>query len=142
MLAFLPVDPGLRPRDAVPPPEIKVAIHVVSRAEKEMKWGDQTVMHPTKILYRKGNRETASLDNVPMWIVEAKRAADATENAVRTGEIRAGHKIPFARILDVMECFVDRDWPAVSFYGTAVPGTELRKKERLPFPRKNYPTAD
>jgi hypothetical protein len=141
MLVFLPIDGGIR-RRLDPPPEIKVAVHVISRSEKEAKWGDQTVMRPTKILYRTGNRETASLDAVPRWITEAKRAADAEKNAVRTGEIRAGLKVPFAKILDVMECFVDHDWPAVSFFATPAPGPALRKKERLPFPLKNYPTAD
>jgi len=141
MLVFLPIDRGIRPTEEKPPPEIKVAVHVVSRAEKEAKWGDQTVMRPAKILYRTGIREADSLDAVPKWIAMAKKAADATKNAVRTGEIRAGHKIPFAKIFDVMECFVDHAWPLVRFFAIATPGPGLRREKRMPFPRNNYDTA-
>jgi len=58
------------------------------------------------------------------------------------GQIRAGHKVPYAKVFDVMETFVAAEIPAVDFWGTPIPPKALRKAKRLPYPAKNYETAD
>jgi len=143
MLAFLPVDRGIQPTPQEPPTEIRVAIHLVTRAEEEAKWGDETVKRPTKVACRFGDRETESLDAVGDWIDTAKRAAaGAGTGVVLAGEIRAGHKVPFTKVLDVMEAFADHGLTALNFYGTQIPSPKLRVAPRLPYPVANYVVGD
>jgi hypothetical protein len=61
---------------------------------------------------------------------------------VLIGEIEAGPKVPFAKVLDVMGLFVDHQVTTVRLMDTATPGAKQRQSERLPFPVKNPETPD
>jgi hypothetical protein len=140
LLATLPVDRGIDVVPAEPPLEIKVSVHAVARREAVQKWGDVEVLVPTEIRFKMGSEETGDLATVSDFVRKARRACKDTPNATVSGEIKAGHKVPFSKILDLMETFEAAGLPRVDFYGTAIPTPELREATRLPYPLKNYAT--
>jgi hypothetical protein len=147
LLAFLPTDKGINPVPQEPPNEIMVSVMINPRKEEPRKWGangEVTVNMPTEVFYKFGDRETQDLKTVGSWIADAKKAAAASggNNAVVKGEIKAGHKTPHKFVVAVLNKFTEAGLEKVDFYGTAIPGPELRKLQLLPYPAKNYNTAD
>jgi hypothetical protein len=140
LLASLPVDRGIRPMAQEPPPAIRIPVHAVARAETPQKWGDIEVLRPTEIRFKMGAEETGALAPVADFLRKGRKAAEETEGALVSGEIKAGHKVPFSKILDLMETFEAAGVARVDFYGTAIPPPELREATRLPYPLKNYAT--
>lgn len=153
LLALLPVD-----RDPPLPPHATantvLEVQIVAGAEKAAAWGGVSVMQPTSFVYRfhekarrgsdkdafparTGPPEAADLASVPRWIEEVQGAEKDDDDSLVSGEIRAGNRVPFARILDVMECFLDHGLPAVNFHGTGRPDANVRKSRRLPYPTGN-----
>ena len=124
-----------------PPQEIKVAIHIVARKEKPEMFGPaeamQQVTKPCEVKYRFGDRESRDLAAVTKWIQDANRAAQG-EKVTIVGEIKAGHKVPFAYIVSVLDEFHSAGNKDVQFFGTQIPTKALRAKKNLPYPRKNY----
>ena len=136
--AFLPTDKGLKPDDADNPNQIVMSIHVVARKEQPRKWADQKINVPTEFRYKHGDREVADVKATAKWILDSKKTADATANAIFRCEIKAGHKVPFGKIVDlmgVMRAAVQRE---IEFFGTQLTHGKLRKKMRLPYPKSNY----
>jgi biopolymer transport protein ExbD len=144
--AFLPTDKGINPIPQDPPNEIKVSVHIVARAEQPRSWGPEgnqsTEMMPTRVKYKFGDREEDDLGSVSTWIRNAFKAAQGTENTKVVGEIKAGHKVPHKFIVAVLNKFAEAGLEKVDFFGTQIPGAELRKHKLLPYPKKNYNTAD
>jgi biopolymer transport protein ExbD len=144
--AFLPTDKGINPTNAPPPIEIKVSVHIVARKEVPAtyapKLAPQSVNIPTEFKYKIGDRETADLKEVADYIKSAKRAAADTQDTKVLGEIKAGHKVPHKYVIAVLNKFAEAGMEKVDFYGTAIPPKELRQKQFLPYPLKNYQTAD
>ncbi len=140
MLTYLPCDRGLSPKAKKPPKEAFVSVHLMARMERPREWNDGKVFAPMTVVYRLVERETEDLKTLAGWIREAKRAVEPElkKGWTLVGEIKAGHKVPFAHVFDVMAAFVDGGIPAVSFYGTTSPTDEVRRLERLPYPAKNY----
>jgi len=140
MLTYLPCDRGLPPKAEKPPQEIRVSIHLMARMEQARKWNDKTVSAPTTVLYRFGDRDTEELATLAGWIADAKKAVEPErkKGASLVGEIKAGLRVPFARVFDVMELLLDADLPAVSFYGTTPLPDETRALTVLPYPVRNY----
>jgi hypothetical protein len=142
MLVFLPADPGVNALPKEPPLEIKISVHAVARHEKEGKWGDVAVRRPADVRYKLGNEESADITEVKDYIRKAHRAVKDTPGAKISGEIKAGHKVPFAKVLDLIEAFEATGLEAMSFYRSAPPAPEVRDAPRLPYPRKNYDVTD
>ncbi len=143
LLAFLPVDRGIQAEGAAAPVEVKLSVHVICRAEAPATWGDVRVPRPTDIRYKVGlHEETAELTAVDDYVRTGWATLKDTPDAKVCGEIKAGHKAPFARVLDVMDTFVAAGLTDVSFYGTAIPDADLRRSPKLPYPVKNYDTPD
>lgn len=144
--AFLPTDKGINPTPQEPLPEIKVQVHILARKEEPRLWGPegskQQITMPTTIRYKVQDKETESLDTVLQWILETKRAAEATPGTKVLGEIKAGHKTPHMYIVAVLNKFAQAGMEKVDFYGTQIPPPELRRMELLPYPKKNYQTTD
>ena len=139
VLAFLPTDMGIQPALDQHPTEILARVHLVARGEEEAKWGEAKVKRPARVAYKLGDREADDLAAVGEWIATAKKAAAGTEGGVQVvGEIRAGHRVPFGKVFDVMETYLDKGVPAMNFYGTQVPTAELRELKRLPYPIAGY----
>ncbi|HEX5138214.1 MAG TPA: hypothetical protein VFY93_14655 [Planctomycetota bacterium] len=144
LLASLPVRRGLRIVVQEPPREIKAEVHAIARAETRQKWGDAEVSRPTEIRFKMGGQirrresgETTELAPVADYLREAKKAVE-DRDWVLVGGIKAGHKVPFSKVLDLMETFEAGGVARVDFYGTAIPTPEIRKASRLPYPAKNY----
>jgi biopolymer transport protein ExbD len=144
--AFLPTDKGINPTPEEPPIEIKVSVHIVARKELAGTYGPprdvQQVTVPTEFKYKIGDTETGKLGDVSEYIKSAKRAAASTENAKVLGEIKAGHKVPHKYVIAVLNKFAEAGMEKVDFYGTAIPPKNLRALTTLPYPTKNYETAD
>jgi biopolymer transport protein ExbD len=144
--AFLPTDKGINPIPQDPPNEIKVSVHIVARQEVPRTWGPEgaqtTVKMPSTVRYKFGDREVDNLSAVSTWIRNAFKAAQGTENTKVVGEIKAGHKVPHKFIVAVLNKFAEAGLEKVDFFGTQIPGAELRKHKLLPYPKKNYNTAD
>ena len=140
--AFLPTDKGINPIPQEPPNEIKVSVHIVARKEEDRQWGPEgaskTVQMPTLVKYRFGQQEAENLDKVSKWIRDAYKAAEGTENTKVLGEIKAGHKVPHKFIIAVLNKFAEAGLEKVDFFGTQIPGQELRKLQHLPDPKHNY----
>jgi biopolymer transport protein ExbD len=144
LAAFLPTDKGINPIPQEPPNEIKVSVHIVARQEIAARWGpeNKAISKPTVFKYKFGDRETDQLGDVSQWIKDAYRAAEGTENTKVLGEIKAGHKVPHKFVVAVLNKFAEAGMQKVDFYGTAIPGKELREQPYLPYPLKNYVTSD
>jgi biopolymer transport protein ExbD len=144
--AFLPTDKGINPTKTEPPLEIKVSVHIVARKEVPGAYGPKgsqvAVNMPTEFRYKIGNEETASLGKVLEYIKQAYAAVKDTPNAKITGEIKAGHKVPHKYVIAVLNKFAEAGLEKVDFYGTAIPPRSLRQAKFLPYPTKNYETAD
>jgi biopolymer transport protein ExbD len=141
-LAFLPTDKGVAAAPAKPPLVLKLAVHAVARKEQPTKWGQVLVTRPTEVLYMIGDQETADLQSVADFVRKGCRAVKDTPNARICGEIRAGHKVPFANVMDLMGTFETAGLTSLDFYGTAIPPAKLRGASTLPYPLKNYDTPD
>ncbi|MHC4135429.1 MAG: ExbD/TolR family protein [Planctomycetota bacterium] len=144
LAAFLPTDKGINPIPQEPPNEIKVSVHIVARQEIADRWGpeEKPISRPTVFKYKFGDRETDQLADVSQWIKDAYKAAEGTENTKVLGEIKAGHKVPHKFVVAVLNKFAEAGMEKVDFYGTAIPGQELRERPYLPYPLKNYVTSD
>jgi len=152
--AFLPTDKGINPTPTEPPLEIKVSVHIVARGEQPTMYPPpppagrtdevprKTEAVPTIFRYKIGNDETASLRDVYDYIKKAYAAVKDTPNAKITGEIKAGHKVPHKYVVAVLNKFAEAGLEKVDFYGTAIPPRNLRQAKFLPYPLKNYETAD
>jgi biopolymer transport protein ExbD len=152
--AFLPTDKGINPTPADPPIEIKVSVHIVARAEKQIAYPpnqkdgspppvpQETKAVPTQFRFKIGNDETANLREVFDYIKKAFAAVRDTPNAKITGEIKAGHKVPHKFVVAVLNKFAEAGLEKVDFYGTAIPPKPLRQQKYLPYPLKNYETSD
>ena len=142
MQAFLPTDKGINPTPVAPPLEIKVSVHIVARSERLAPYGppgaEANVAMPTEFRYKVGNEETASLRDVSDYIKRAYAAVRDTPDAKITGEIKAGHKVPHKYVVAVLNKFAEAGLQKVDFYGTAIPPKELRTRNYLPYPAKNY----
>ncbi len=146
LLAYLPTDKGINPIPQPPPNEIMVSVHIMARNETPRKWGPDgseiTVHMPTSVMYKFADRETDDLKRVGQWIADAKKAAaSGGGTAVVKGEIKAGHKTPHKFVVAVLNKFSEAQLEKVDFYGTAIPGPELRRLPLLPYPAKNYLTT-
>ena len=93
---------------------------------------------PSEVKYRFGDQETSSLSEVVKWIRNAYKAAEGTDNTKVLGEIKAGHKVPHKFIIAVLNKFAEAGLEKVDFFGTAIPGADLRKLQHLPYPKGNY----
>lgn len=142
LLVFLPVDRAICGLSDQPPPEIKAEVHVVVRAEQPAKWGDAEIQRPTEFRYKCGDAETASLAEVTGCLGRMKKAAEESPQAIFYGVIKAGNKVPYAKVFDVMEAFVEAGIANTCLYGTAIPPQSIRESKRLPYPAKNYATSD
>jgi biopolymer transport protein ExbD len=153
--AFLPTDKGINPTPTEPPLEIKVSVHIVARNEQPMLYPPprpdgstndgiprETKSVPTLFRFKIGNDETANLVEVYDYIKKAYGAVKDTPNAKITGEIKAGHKVPHKYVVAVLNKFAEAGMEKVDFYGTAIPPRNLRQAKYLPYPLKNYETAD
>lgn len=138
MLAYLPVDRGLRPTAQEPPKTIKTAVHILAREEKPAQWGDREVNRPTEFRYRCGDKEFAKRADLAAVLKSAKKAAAAEENLKVVGEVKASHKTPFAEVFAVLGIFHAEEVRELSFYGTSLPLAEQRKVETLPYPAAAY----
>ena len=58
------------------------------------------------------------------------------------GEVKAGHKVPFEKVFDVLQAFLDHDVTNARFFGVKIPDAEVRRRATLTFPVKNYDTPD
>ncbi len=146
LLAFLPTDKGINPIPQPPPNEIMVSVHIMGRREQPRAWGLEgsqiTVSMPTEVMYKFADRETDDLKRVGQWIADAKKAAAAGGGtATVKGEIKAGHKTPHKFVVAVLNKFSEAGLEKVDFYGTAIPGPQLRQLPLLPYPAKNYLTT-
>jgi hypothetical protein len=142
MLNHLPVDRGINALPREPVLEIKVSVHALARREQEAAWGDIAVLRPTEIRYKIGNDETGDLATVKDYVTKAHRAVKETPGAQISGEIKAGHKVPFGKVLDLLDTFEAAGLASMSFYGSAPPSPQVCKAARLPYPPKNYDVAD
>lgn len=146
LAAFLPTDKGINPTPQEPPTEIRIQVHIMARKEVDKMWGpegqQQKIQMPTQVAYKVGDRETDSLEKVKQWIIDAKKAGEGAEGAKIVGEIKAGHKTPHKYIVAVLNKFAEIGMEKVDFYGTQIPPPELRRTQLLPYPKKNYLTAD
>jgi biopolymer transport protein ExbD len=152
--AFLPTDKGINPTPTEPPLEIKVSVHIVARQEQKILYppppppgvSDEVPRSmqdvPTLFRYKIGNDETGDLRKVFDYIKQAYAAVKDTPNAKITGEIKAGHKVPHKFVVAVLNKFAEAGMEKVDFYGTAIPPRNLRQAKYLPYPLKNYETAD
>jgi hypothetical protein len=141
LLAFLPTDRGDPPTLQEPPLELEILVHAVARAEQPAKWGDAEVMRPTEVRYKCGADEVASIRDVASYAGKAKAAAKDTPNRRVVGVIKAGNKVPFSKVLDLMETFEAAKFAGVDFFGVQIPPPKLRGAARLPYPSHNYATA-
>jgi hypothetical protein len=139
LLASVPRDAAIEYAEGYKPPRT-VDIHAVVRAERPAKWGDSDVSRPTEVRYRCGDTETADLAEVTAYLRKVKAEAEnGKEGEVAlVGEIKAGYKVPYANVFDLMEAFVAADLTTAGFYGTAIPPEAVRSAKRLPYPAKNY----
>jgi hypothetical protein len=140
-LVSLPADRDPRPQPGGPPVEIRAPVHVLCRREKLAKWGDLQVFRPTEVRHRIGDSETSALKDVIDGLRVVKGAAAGTEKVPLVGEIKAGHKVPFSHVLDVMEAFDAAGIPSVAIHASALPGDQ-RQAPRLRFPPRNYDVVD
>jgi biopolymer transport protein ExbD len=140
--SFLPTDKGLL-GGWKQPPEIVVGVHIVCTQHGQGRWGPdaRVVELPTALEYRFGDRVAKNLGEVAQWIRDAKRATAGVQPPVPVvGQIKAGHKVPFKHVVALLNRFREHGIGHVDFYGTSIPGKELRKVAHLPYPLKNYPT--
>jgi hypothetical protein len=81
---------------------------------------------------------------VAAHLKEVKRAVEEKKDPkiVFRGVIKAGNKVPYARVFDVMEAFVAAEIENTGFYGTAIPAKAVRSATRLKYPTKNYGAED
>jgi hypothetical protein len=142
MLVFLPADRGVNALPKEPPHEIRIPVHAVARREKEGKWGDVPVLRPVEVRYKIGSEEIADLTEVKHYIRMAHKAVKDTPGAEISGEVKAGNKVPFSKMLDLLDAFEAAGLEAMSFHGNAPPAPEIRDAPRLPYPLKNYAVAD
>ena len=138
--AFLPTDKGVvrRAANAEVLTEVMVSVHLVARKERAQKWGDLEINMPTAFRYKFGDRETADLQAVSKWFGEAKEAAKGVKNGSVTSEIKAGHKVPFGKIVDLIAVYHLAGQKKIQFFGTQITHGSLRKKMRLPYTHSNY----
>jgi hypothetical protein len=141
LLVSLPIERGIEPVLREPPPEWKVGVHAIARQEKAQRWGDVEVARPTEIRFRLGDQETCEISDVADYLRKAKEAAKGRD-AIVTGEIKAGHKVPVSKIMDLMAAFEAAGIARVDYYGVAIPPTSQREAARLPYPAKNYSVSD
>ena len=140
MLVFLPTDRGIFPKPREGPREVKLAVDVAARGWEEAAWAGETVRRPAGVVYRFGDEESADLAALGAYLREGRAAAAKDEeDVVVRGEIKADYRMPWARVLDVMETFLEQGQESVSFHGTPVPPSPLREAERLPYPIRSYP---
>lgn len=122
------------------PAQVEAEVHLVARAEEPAKWGDTVALRPTVVRWRWGDTETSDFADVAAHLKEAKKAVDERKDPGIDfrGVIKAGNKVPYAKVFDVMEAFVAAEIPGTGFYGTAIPTKAVRSAKRLPYPAKNY----
>ena len=143
--AFLPTDKGINPVEQEPLNEIMVSVHIVARKEIAATFGPknftQKITKPTEFKFKFNDRETKDIARVAVWIKEAKKSAEGSENSTVKGEIKAGHKVPHKFVVAILNKFAEAGLEKVDFYGTAIPDKELKAKPYLPYPEKNYVTS-
>lgn len=143
LLVRLPLDAAIE-YCVEPPPEMKASVHLIPRKERRSPWGDVDVFRPTEVRFRCGDTDAADLRAVSEHVRKTKEAAAKIRdrNVVLTGEIKAGYKVPFGKVFEVMETFVDAGVPDVELYGTQIPSDRVRAAGRLPYPERNYARPD
>lgn len=119
--ASLPTDLGL-PRK----PHVKVGVLI--RAGEPVR-------------YVVGNQEFEELASVARYLVDA-RDAGAAAGAPLRGEIKAGARIRFAEVVKLLAEFRQAGYDHVDFYGTDVPGADVRNAEALPTPDTDWKTRE
>lgn len=145
LLVRLPEDRTFCPAPGYqPPPVVQAMVHLVARKEQPAKWGGLDVLQPTDVRCKCGDIETTDLAEVTGYLRKTKKAVEDRKDpkVVFYGVIQAGHKVPYAKVFDVMETFVTAEIPSVDFWGTGIPPKAVRAAKRLPYPAKNYQTAD
>lgn len=140
MLAFLPTDSGINAVPKEPPMLLLISVHAVARTEKPGVWGGAAVLRPVEVRYKLGNahEEVSAQADVADYVKKAWAAVKDTPNCTISGEIKAGNKVPFARIFDLMETFEAAKVPAMRFFGGSIPDAAARAAPKLPFPDRNY----
>ena len=138
--AFLPTDKGIirRAANAEIPNELIVTVHVVARRETLQKRAGMQVAVPTEFRYKFGDRESADVKSVAKWVGDANKAAKGVKNAYVAAEIKAGHKVPFQKVVEVMNVLRATGQEQIDFFGTQITHGKLRKKMQLPYPSSNY----
>ena len=140
MLVSLPTDAGSKVEPKDPPAEILISVHAVARAEKEGKWGDLPVLRPAEVRYKIGNahEEASTQADVADYVRKAWAAVKDTPNCTISGEIKAGNKVPFSLVFDLMETFEARGIASMKLFAAQIPSAAVRAAPRLPYPLKNY----
>ncbi|MCK6459244.1 MAG: nucleotidyltransferase domain-containing protein [Planctomycetes bacterium] len=115
------IPPGGLRGDEIPSPiEMVVAVDMERDAEG--------------VAYRLGReivREAAAVDGC----VQAHAAAARRGACSLIGEIRAGHDVPAASVLDVLGTFAKHGAAEVQWRADAIPGEKTRRRKTLPPPR-------
>ncbi len=157
MLAFIPLDAAIEWIPEQLPPYVVLQIDVIARAGVRADWDGAEVLRPTTVAYRASatryrafkpegevvaRLETGNVREAGPWIGRAREAAKATTGAKVAGLLGAGNTVPFARVFDVMETFVSVGFPDLNLLGRCVPPRAVRVASRLPYPARNYDTAD
>ncbi|MHC4937837.1 MAG: ExbD/TolR family protein [Planctomycetota bacterium] len=127
---WLPIDMMGGNRERYP-----VRIHVVARAEKEAAYGELKVTKPTKFVYRSGKQELG--DDLGAWIGQQKKKAETAKLPLDC-EIRAGRKVPWGKVVGVLDLHRANKIESVNFYGTQQPHRRELHAKSLPYPKKNY----
>jgi biopolymer transport protein ExbD len=126
------------------PAQVEAEVHLVARAEEPARWGEAEVLRPTVVRWRWGDTETADFADVAAHLNQAKKAVEEKKDPsiVFLGVIKAGNKVPYAKVFDVMDAFVAAGIEKTGFYGTAIPTKAVRSAKRLKYPSKNYGAED
>jgi hypothetical protein len=88
--------------------------------------------------YKVGDQESEELASVARYLAKARQAADEKGVPVR-GEVKAGAKTPFHEVAKVLAEFRQAGFEHVDFYGTDLPGADVREAAKLPQPEADWP---
>jgi len=90
--------------------------------------------------YAFGDQESEELASVTRYLASAREAGEA-KGAHMRGEIKAGAATPFHEVAKLLAEFRQAGYAHVDFYGTAIPGDDVRRAATLPAPEHDWPQA-
>lgn len=95
------------------------------------------------VRYAFGEEESEELASVARYLAAARKAAEQAGAPVR-GELKAGAGTAFHEVSKLLAEFRQAGYEHVDFYGTAIPGDDLRRATKLPAPEQEGqgPPAD